>query len=297
MEGNAIDGVRILRLIGEGGCGIIYEGLDLATGGKVAFKMLHPRNQDNSSEAKRLVNEGSLGLRLRNHPHVIRTIRVGKHRGLPFIVQELAPGRTVRSRVSGGKTLPEIDILRIADAMGQALTYIHENSIFHKDVKPDNIIMDDKGSIKLIDLGTAETRLSVRLSFFGRRLEGSPSYMAPELITSKVPSEATDRYALGCTLYECATGEKPFESYNEQETLRNQADLNVRLKPTQVLRPDLMPETAAIIESLLEKNLSQRCPSCALLLNQVARHPLFGGSRSGTPISRVTQARSRVLRG
>ena len=271
-EPASIPGYRLIRKVADGGCGEIYEAEDFSTHARVAVKILHPRHYGNRAEIKRLLNEGAMGMRLRHHPNLIQTIKVGQVDKIPYVILELAAGESLRDILRQRAWLSEGEVLRLAVALTGALRYMHDIGVYHKDVKPDNVMVDG-ASIKLLDLGFAETRLAVNMSFLGRKLDGSPAYLAPEYIQEKRPSPGTDLYALGCTLYEAAAGFVPFTGLSDQEILAQQAAPDLRPQPLADVNPDLSFQTTKLIHSLLEKSPAVRFKSADEVWLELSRHP------------------------
>jgi eukaryotic-like serine/threonine-protein kinase len=267
-----IPGYRLLHKVADGGCGEIYEAEDFTTHRRVAVKILHPRHYGSKAETRRLLNEGATGMRLRHHPNLIQTIKVGQVDRVPYIILELAAGESLRDILRERTRLSEGEVLRLAVALTGALRYMHDNGVYHKDVKPENVMVDG-ASVKLLDLGFAETRLAVSLSFLGRTLDGSPAYLAPEYIQEKRPSPATDLYALGCTLYETAAGFVPFTGLSDQEILAKQAAPDLRPQPLADVNPGFTFQTTKLIHSLLEKSPAVRFKSADEVWLELGRHP------------------------
>jgi serine/threonine protein kinase len=276
----SIPGYRLLQKMADGGCGEIFEAQDFNSGQRVVVKILHPRHYGKKVEVKRLLNEGATGMRLRHHPNLIQTIKVGQLEGIPYVVLEMASGDSLRNILRERTRLAEGELLRVLVALTGALKYMHDHGVYHRDVKPENVMVDGT-TIKLLDLGFAETRLSASLSFFGRTLEGSPAYLAPEYIEEKRPSPATDLYALGCTIYETASGFLPFVGLSDQEILAKQADRRLRPRNVGDYNANLSFPTQKIIHTLLEKPLSARYKSADEVWLELSRHPArpLNGSR------------------
>lgn len=272
----------VIRKITEGGCAEIYEGTDIDTKRKVAIKVLHQRHLQNKTEQKRMLQEAALGLKLQECPYLVETLRSGKVGERPYIVFEFIPGVTLRELVRTYKRLTNAEVVQIAGAVGRAMRFMHQAGYYHKDIKPDNIMLDGEGTIKLLDLGFAESFTSVKLSFFGRTLEGSPLYMAPELIRTKKPSPATDIYALGCALYEAATGSPPFVADTDQQVLEKQCDMSARPTPVMEINSEITPFTQKLIMSALEKSTEKRHKSADEFMLDLARNPLAQRSESRT---------------
>mgnify|MGYP000159188208 CR=1 FL=1 len=273
-----IQGYRPIRKIADGGCAEIHEAEDFVTKERVAIKILHARNYQNPTERKRLLNEGALGMRLRHEEYLIKVLKIGQVDEVPYLIMELAPGKTLREILVERKQLTDGEVLRMALAMAHALRYLHSNGVYHKDVKPDNIVVSGTHSIKLLDLGFAESRSGSFLKKLfggssGKPLEGSPPYLAPELIHTRQASPATDIYALGCTLYECAAGCVPFGGNSDQEILARQMDLQRRPRPIEEFNPRISHETQRLILKAIEKHPRHRFPTADELWLELHRHP------------------------
>ncbi len=273
-----IQGYQPTRKIAEGGCAEIYEAEDLVTKEHVAIKILHVRNYQNPVERRRLLNEGALGMRLRHEEYLIKVIKVGQVEEIPYLVMELASGKTLREILVERGQLTDGEVLRMALAMAHALRYLHSNGVYHKDVKPDNIMVSGTHSIKLLDLGFSESRFSSFLTklFVGvsnKPLEGSPAYLAPELIHTRLASPATDIYALGCTLYECAAGCVPFSGNSSQEVVALQKDLHRRPRPIEEHNQRISHETQHLILRAIEKHPRHRFKTADELWLDLHRHP------------------------
>jgi serine/threonine protein kinase len=265
-----IPGYNISQKIAEGGCAEIYGAVDRNTGVAVAVKILHPRHLKNKAEYKRLVQEGELCLSLK-HDNIVHSLKAGVAEGRPYLVLEYLEGKMLRELIAEGRKLNESETLKLTKGLCRALAYLHNAGICHKDVKPDNVMITKTGKIKLIDFGFAENFKS--FSLFGRKLEGSPPYMAPELLTSGKATPATDIYALGCTLYEAATGFQPFGGMSKEEIVANQTNMGLSAKSVVLSNPEIAQATDALILTALEKSVAKRFKSIDEMHLTIARHP------------------------
>jgi serine/threonine protein kinase len=274
----SISGYRPIRKIADGGCAEIYEAEEVGSNQRVAIKILHAQNHQNLTERKRLLSEGALGMRLRHEEYLIKILKVGQVEQVPYLIMELAPGKTLREILTERKQLTDGEVLRLALAMAHALRYLHSNGVYHKDVKPDNIVVSGTHSIKLLDLGFAESRAGSFLtrlfsSNAGKPLEGSPAYLAPELIRTRQASPGTDIYALGCTLYECAAGCVPFGGNSDQEIMARQVDIQRRPRIRTRYNQRISHETQRLILKAIEKQPRHRFPTADELWLELHRHP------------------------
>lgn len=281
MSLSTVPGYRLLRKIAEGGCAEIYEGKETLGTNVAAIKILHPRHLKNKVEFHRLLSEGAIGKRLGRHEHVVKTLACGIYDKLPYVVLELLRGRTLRHLLRARRTLGNREIVELSKALAQALRFLHNNSIYHRDMKPENVMLDGNGMIKIIDLGFAESHRAVKFSFFCRSLDGSPAYMAPEYIRTKKPTLGSDIYALGCTLYELATGTPPMTGSSDKEVLSRQLNLSIKAKPIRESNPDISIETERLIMRAVQKDTKIRYKSMDEFLLELCRNPLFENPKRG----------------
>jgi serine/threonine-protein kinase len=280
-----IPGFTISNKIAEGGCAQIFCGVDQSTGHPVAIKILQPRNLSNKAESKRLIDEGNLGLKLQ-HVNIVRTFAAGVAGNLPYVVLEYIKGHMLREMVVKKQLLGNVETISLARGLTNGIRYLHNQGIYHRDIKPDNIMICEDGTIKLLDLGFAENTKA--FSFFGRKLEGSPAYMAPELLTTKKASFATDLYALGCTLYEAATGFTPFGGMSDNETISNQTNLRATPRPIQSVNPRVSTITEKMIARALMKDPAHRYKSADEMMMDIARNPANSDPKSSNRLHAVT---------
>jgi serine/threonine-protein kinase len=268
-----IPGYTVNAKIAEGGCAEIYAGIEQSTGRLIAIKILHPRHLTNKVEYKRLVDEGALGLKLGQQDNIVQTLKSGMSGDLPYVILEYVKGKTLREILATHKKFDDLKVLKLAKGISRALRFIHNLNISHKDLKPDNIMINDSGEVKLLDFGFAENFKSFKL--FGRSLDGSLPYMAPELFATKKPSPATDIYALGCTLFEAATGIQPFSGMSDKETAAKQTNMKLGPPAIKPLNASISVFTEKTILSALQKDISKRFKSADEVLLDLARNPAW----------------------
>jgi serine/threonine protein kinase len=207
---------ELLRPLGSGGAGTVYEAADRTLGRRVALKLLHtPRTEGALGDlaAARFLREGRASARIR-HPHVVAVYDVGvDDLGHPFLVMELVEGETLAQLLRYKGKLPVAHSVEILLPLLSAVADLHTAGIVHRDIKPANVLLARGRDVspKLADFGVSRIDDdSPSLTRSGAVL-GTPDYMAPELLsTTHAPSELSDQYALGLLLYECLVGQKPF---------------------------------------------------------------------------------------
>ena len=266
-----IPGYSISAKVAEGACAEIYSAVDLQTGKTVAIKVLHPQHIANKAEYKRLTEEGALGLRLPQHDNIVQFYKVGAVNKIPYVVLEYVEGHTLRELLPDRKRFTNIEILNLAKGIARALRFIHNVNICHKDLKPDNVMINNVGVVKLLDFGFAENIKS--FSLFRRHLEGSVEYMAPELFHTKKCTPATDIYALGCTLYEAATGFPPFGGMSNIEVIAKQKNMKLTAPSVHDANPLITHITERTISTAIEKDPAKRFKSADEVLLELSRNP------------------------
>lgn len=203
---------ELIRPLGEGGMGVVYEARDTRLGRRVALKVLHADRLLSRSTLARFEQEARSAAKLK-HPNVCPVFEVGNLNGIPYYTMELVPGVSVAALAAAGVHWRRVcEVIRDA---ARGLQHAHDRGIVHRDVKPSNILIDDAGRGRLVDFGLAlDAELDDkpdRLTRSGQFM-GTPFYLAPECLEkgSKSASSLSDVYALGVTLYEAISGEQPF---------------------------------------------------------------------------------------
>jgi hypothetical protein len=204
--GTLLKHFRIVRLIGRGGMGDVYEAHDESLERTVAIKVIRAGRNIAPEDHARLVHEARAQARI-NHPHVVQIYYVGLDLDCPFLAMEIVRGTTLAERIARGP-LTFRDIVRTSLQIIEALRRAADMDIVHADIKPGNILLDEAGSAKLSDFGLSQRNLTDdrRASI----LTGTPRYMAPELQAGERSTIASDMYALGITLYELTMGRYPY---------------------------------------------------------------------------------------
>jgi serine/threonine-protein kinase len=246
------DRYRILERIGEGAAGIVYRATDGTT--EVAFKVL--RAADAESQ-RRFAREARLAQACAS-PHVVRILDVGED----YIVMPLYRGGSLAARLAAAGRLSPAETARLAAELARGLDALHAQGVLHRDVKPSNVLHDEAGTAVLTDFGLARGADSTQLTREGQVL-GSLHYLAPELIEGRPATPASDVYALGCLLYECAVGSPPFAGRSEVEL--GYAHLVEPPPDPHARRPELPLEVSRALLTALAKHPCAR-PTTATAL-------------------------------
>jgi serine/threonine protein phosphatase PrpC len=214
--GQILDGrFKITDLVSRSGMASIFKGIDLTTNQVVALKVPFMQFESDPGFYQRFQREQAIGKALQ-HPYILRLIDdTGMNKSRPYIVMEFLDGQTLGHLMHQVRPMPQADALKIASRICEALHYMHEHDVVHRDLKPDNIMICSDGSIRIMDFGIAKMESARRLTFGGfTPAMGTPDYMAPEQVKGKRGDARTDIYSLGAILYEMLTGTVPFEGPN-----------------------------------------------------------------------------------
>jgi len=206
--GAVVGRFELVREIGRGGFGVVWEAHDLELRRQVAFKAMR-RGAGSGTRLKRLMHEAEAAARL-SHPNIVTLYEVGHAEGGPYLVLELLRGETLARRLEGPRLRLD-EALPIASQIAAGLAHAHEHGVVHRDLKPSNVFLCEEGQLKVLDLGLA-------LAFGGTRLiaGGTPTYMAPEQQRGAPEDERTDVFALGVLIHQMIAGALPFGASGAQ---------------------------------------------------------------------------------
>ena len=261
MIGQTISHYKILEKLGEGGMGVVYKAHDTKLDRDVALKFLPHHLAATSEEQARFLQEARAASAL-NHPNVCTIYDIAekddiKGAGQQFIVMEFVDGKTLRKMIPVQKTQTAIDY---AIQIGDALQEAHSKGIVHRDVKTDNIMVNSKNQIKVMDFGLAKLKGSLKLTRTSSTV-GTLAYMAPEQIQGGEVDARSDIFSFGVVLYEMLTGHKPFRG--EHEAAMVYSIVNEEPDPIQKYLPETSSELVHILNRALEKEPSERYQSVA----------------------------------
>ncbi len=258
----SLGGYRLVQRLGAGGMALVYKGVPVDTldeNAAVAIKVIKPEEMNKEFE-KRFEREIKVSMKL-NHPNVVRVVTWGSQEGLHYLVMELVNGKPLSHYLpENGMSLEEVR--RYAPPIFEALAYAHKLGIVHRDLKPDNVMVTNRGLVKLMDFGLARNREVKTVTVTGSVM-GTPQYMAPEQIMSGPRTEGlddrSDQYALGCMLFEMLCGHRPFEHEEPMKVIMMHLTADPPLLSTR--RAGLPPALEKFISRMLLKDPNARYPS------------------------------------
>jgi serine/threonine protein kinase len=251
--GRTFGGYRVLRVVGGGGMGQVYEAFDAELNRSVALKVMRPERAADPDARERFVREAR-ALAAVSNPHVVTIHHVSQHDGHPFLVMELVTGETLDTHLRNGP-LPLLQLLHTAREIAGGLGAAHRAGVVHRDVKPDNVVLSvGDGRAKLVDFGLAHTSLpgDERTASVG-----TPFFMAPEQVRGAAVTPQTDLFTFGVLLYRMATGRGPFDGASVKEWKDRLLSVDP-LTPVEHWNPTVPPPLAALIHKLLEKEPADR---------------------------------------
>ena len=257
---------RIVKEIGRGGMGVVYEAEDLKLGRKVALKFLPPSLTGDPAARERFVLEARTASGL-DHANICTIHEIGETEGGEmFIAMAFYRGESLRERLEQGP-LPPAEALAIAVQAAEGLAKAHELGIVHRDVKPGNIFLTADGTVKILDFGLAKLAGQAKVTAPGSAL-GTAAYMSPEQVRGEEVGPETDIWSLGVVLYEMMAGALPFPGGNLQAVLHG--ILSEPPHPVKDLRPGFPAGIESLVRRALAKDPAKRFPS-ALRLAEALR--------------------------
>ncbi|MBX2990430.1 MAG: protein kinase [Bacteroidetes bacterium] len=261
MVGHTISHYTILEQLGEGGMGVVYKARDERLDRIVALKFLSGSTAMSPREVARFRQEAK-ALSALNHPHIATIYDFDEAGGKLFIVLEYLSAGTLRTMIneaaSRHATVPIDDVVRYAMQLAGGLSHAHSRKIVHRDVKSDNVMMAEDGSVKITDFGLAKYRGAASVTKTGDRL-GTTAYMSPEQLRGEEVDLRSDIFSLGIVLYELATLHLPFRG--DHEPALAYSIVNEDPIPMRGFRDDIPDGLEKIIMKCLEKNMSDRYQS------------------------------------
>ena len=258
---------RVLRRLGAGAMGVVFEAEDGLLKRKVALKVMPPAQAGREIARQRFLREAQAAAAI-EHDHVVTIHQVGEDRGLPYLAMPLLKGAPLHEVLAHTPQLAVEEVLRIGREIALGLAAAHARGLMHRDIKPANIWLEaGTGRVKILDFGLARALADdARMTQVGK-IVGTPAYMAPEQSRGQVVDARCDLFSLGCVLYQACTGRLPFTVGDTVTTLL--AVATEEPAPPVDVRPEVPPALSDLVMQLLAKDPDERPPSAQAVVEAI----------------------------
>lgn len=257
---------KIRALVGRGGMSDVYEAYDIISKKCVAIKIINEANENNEESKIKFENEARIAASL-NHPNIVKIYNYSFFNNKPYIVNEFQKGQTLKDTLAFKGYFTLLEACQIMIQILSALSYIHQNKIIHRDIKPHNIFCGSDGIVKVSDFGISIFQKDLDKIKKSRKIDGTIQYLAPEVIRQNKISPQSDIYSAGITFFELLTGYLPFDEDNIIEVAKSH--LNNEVPSPRKVMTSLPLECEEIIKKATEKDLDLRYKSALSMKNDI----------------------------
>ena len=260
---------RVLKVLGQGGMGVVYKAEDTQLQRPVAHKAILPTLGASASARQRFLREARAAAKLK-HDHVVTIYHVGEDRGVPYIAMEFLDGEPMDKRLDREQKLSTAEVLRIGREIADGLAAAHEQALVHRDIKPANVWLEgERARVKILDFGLARASDDQQHLTQEGAIVGTPAYMAPEQVGGKPVDSRCDLFSLGCVLYTACTGKAPFIGADTISTLMAVATDE---PPTpRELNPKVPKAVSNLVMHLLAKKPEDRPASAKAVVKAIRK--------------------------
>ena len=255
---NLIGGYELKNCVATGKSTQIWEVTQTGSSLPLAMKLLLPESLKDPDAKKVLKHEFKVGS-LFEHPSMIRYQKLEMNRDHGFFIMDYFRAPSLKTQITGNLPETQSRLKKIVEAMCQAFVHMNEKGWLHRDIKPDNVLVNKTGEVRVIDFSLATRIMTGVMKLVGgkqKNIMGTRTYIAPEIIMKKSPTPQSDIYSLGVTIYEIATGAPPFAGLSPSDLLAKH--LSESPVPPSVVNPNVSPELDALILKLLSKKPKDR---------------------------------------
>ncbi len=272
-----IDGVyKLVMCIATGGSSQVWEVVEQASGRHLAMKLLKADNPDFKENKAGLKHEADV-LKSLDHPMIIKFEKYSSNRDNTYMTMEHFRAANVKLQIKSDMASVHVRARRLFESVCQALSHVHAKGWVHRDMKPDNVLMNKVGEIRLVDFSLSSKEIKGFSKMIGggkqKTIQGTRTYIAPETINKQTPTFQTDLYSLGIMFFEVLTGKTPFQAPTPEELLRK----HLRTEPPNCseFNKNVTPEMDRLIAKLLKKKPADRPASVDEVLGELRRIKIF----------------------
>ena len=291
MIGTVLSGrYRLEAKLGSGGMSTVYLARDTTLDRQVAVKVMHREMSEQADQLERFRQEARAVAKL-SHPNVVAVIDAGEDGGYPYIVFEYVEGETLKARINRVGALDVQEALAYAIEIGRGLTVAHARRMVHRDIKPQNVLIDAEGRAKLTDFGISRQLEKDGLTATGRVL-GTTDYVAPEQAMGRGADQRSDIYSLGVVLFEMLSGHVPFQADSQVGVAMKH--VNEELPDVQGERPEISAATALVVERATSKDPERRYADIGEMIDDLSTALEVEAARAGSTTGEATSVLDAV---
>ena len=291
MIGTVLSGrYRLEAKLGSGGMSTVYLARDTTLDRPVAVKVMHREMSEQADQLERFRQEARAVAKL-SHPNVVAVIDAGEDGGYPYIVFEYVEGETLKQRINRVGPLDTQEALAYAIEIGRGLTVAHARKMVHRDIKPQNVLIDAEGRAKLTDFGISRQLERDGLTATGRVL-GTTDYVSPEQAMGHGVDQRSDIYSLGVVLYEMLTGQVPYRADSQVGVAMKH--VNEEMPDVQQRRPELSAAAALVVERATAKDPNQRYQDIGEMIDDLSTALEVEAARAGSTTGEATSVLEAV---
>jgi eukaryotic-like serine/threonine-protein kinase len=291
MIGTVLSGrYRLEAKLGSGGMSTVYLARDETLDRPVAVKVMHREMSEQEDQLQRFRQEARAVAKL-THPNVVSVIDAGEDGGHPYIVFEYVKGETLKQRIGRVGALDTQEAIAYAIEVARGLSVAHARNMVHRDIKPQNVLIDEEGRAKLTDFGISRQLEQDGVTATGRVL-GTTDYVAPEQAMGKGADPRSDIYSLGVVLYEMLVGQVPFHADSQVGVAMKH--VNEELPDVQRRRPEASAAVALVVERATTKNPAERYQTIAEMIDDLETALEVEAARAGSTTGEATSVLDTV---
>src|SRR6201994_4381309 len=291
MIGTVLSGrYRLEAKLGSGGMSTVYLARDTTLDPPVAVKVMHREMSEQADQLERFRQEARAVAKL-SHPNVVSVIDAGEDGGYPYIVFEYVEGETLKARINRVGALDVQEALAYAIEIGRGLTTAHARNMVHRDIKPQNVLIDAEGRAKLTDFGISRQLEKEGMTATGRVL-GTTDYVAPEQAMGRGADQRSDIYSLGVVLFEMLSGHVPFQADSQVGVAMKH--VNEELPDVQGERPEISAATALVVERATSRDPERRYADIGEMIDDLSTALEVEAARAGSTTGEATSVLDAV---